>query len=341
MIGIFTRYRKADSTLAALAVARALERKGIGVSIYGTEWRARSVDLVYDNKIHDGKFFEWTKRLRHIIWLMPVDEYFIKVLKRRGVKNILYCSWLDITPFDQDVLPLYDQILMPSPIQVIRLRDKLSLDNVACMPYSPDLPITRPNQGKLSKIRLFMSLYGSQLKRVDLESLEMLSRLCEDFKSLHVTVACSKGLGVHAKNKLRLYGRRYPIRWTNKHNLSWQDHNLLMGEHNLTVWPARSDGFGIMGTTSLHMGVPVVAWGISPISEVLSGGRNSMLVSCDGMYDWISTPTVTSDYTEYEKVLRWLLDKPQMIQELTKHTQEKMFSRVSEFHKTLGVLIPE
>ena len=55
---------------------------------------------------------------------------------------------------------------------------------------------------------------------------------------------------------------------------------MLYGDHDLVLWPAEIEGFGLVGIESLYMGTPVIAYDIPPISGIITDGVNGMLVPC-------------------------------------------------------------
>ena len=56
---------------------------------------------------------------------------------------------------------------------------------------------------------------------------------------------------------------------------------LLYGAHDLVLWPAEIEGFGLVGIESLYMGTPVIAYDMPPMSDIIIDGVNGMLVPCD------------------------------------------------------------
>lgn len=343
MLAIVIRYRKHDCTLAALAVARYLDMSARRYTLIRLDWRAGSIDPAYDNKVHQIPFGKWLPKISHVLWTIPADEFYISYLREHKVRNTLYISWDQVERYDEKALSLYTHVLVPSLIQAMQLRDTFNIRNVAVLPYDSGLPHTLKldsNGRNDGKIRLFLSLYGLQLGRVDLASFFVLSSILKDVPNLHVTVGCSKGLAPFTKRDLIQLHKRFGPRWMNLWDCPWYEQAVQMGEHDLTIWPARWDGFGIVGSTSLAMGTPVVSWDVTPINEYLSAGRNSLLVPCDVEYNWLGMPKVKPDYEEFNRILRWLVSRPQDIAELRRHTAEKLESRRVDFRKGWDVVLP-
>jgi glycosyltransferase involved in cell wall biosynthesis len=342
MIGIVTRYRKQDATFAALAVARRMDATARPCSLFCYDWRVGSIDPTYDNRVRKCSFRQWLSKVKHIVWTAPVDGYFIDQAQRKGVRSTLYTSWDQLEQYDERVLHEYSHVIVPSAVQAMQLRDRFKLRNVAVLPYDCGMPHTDKSDSSRGdgRIRLFLSLYGTQLHRVDLSAILILAGLVNDFANVDVTVACSKGLALYMLRELKWLRKRHQDRWRNLWDCPWNEQVIEMAEHDLTVWPAKWDGFGLVGSTSLAMGTPVISWDVNPINEHLSSGRNSILVSCDVEYNWLGVPHVKPDYEEFDYVLRWLLQEPNALTELTKRTSAQLDERREDGSKGWDAILP-
>lgn len=338
MIGICTRYRKCDSTIAALAIAKHFDRIGRRYKLLPDDWRVPIVDKGFDNKVLRQSYSNWLKGLKHIIWTMPADNQFIELAHEQGIKSTLYTSWDQLEPFDEAVLDSFSQVLMPSIVQAMQLRTKFKLKSIGVLPYYCDMPITK-KKGNLDNIKIFISLYGNQVKRVELQALTMLAQILNDNSKTTLTIATSKGLAPYTIKDLKALSKKFTSRLRIIDCL-WHEHVIEMGNHDLTIWPCKFDGMGLVGISSLYMGTPVIAWDINPVNEYLSPGRNSLLVSCNVEYDWIGMPRAVTDYNEFSRILRWLLDRPDALIELRKHTAERIEEMRTDFKKGLQAILP-
>jgi glycosyltransferase involved in cell wall biosynthesis len=340
MISIVTRYRKHDCTLAALAIARHFEDMTRRYALISYDWRTGFVDPAYDNKVRHTAFQRLLTKTKHFVWTAPVDNYFIETAQKHGIRSTLYTSWDQLEPYDEKVIGEYTHVLVPSLVQAMQLRDRFKLRNVAVLPYDGGLPHTIKSTFCDSRIRLYLSLYGAQLHRVDFSAIILLSHLVRDMPNVHVTIGCCKGLAQYTKREIKLLAKMYPDRWRVLWNCSWPQQAIEMGQHDLTIWPARWDGLGLVGITSLTMGTPVIAWDVTPMNEYLSAGRNSILVPVPVQYNWIGMPVAQPDYTEFDRILRWLITQPDMLTELKQHTNEQLPGRREDFQKGWNAILP-
>ena len=341
MIGICTRYRKADCTLAAFSIARHLDAQGRPFAFNCFDRRACCVDPAYDNRVHRQSFSKWSAHLEQAIWTSPVDTYFVEAARKRKLHTTLYTSWDQLGMYDNNAISAYTHVLVPSLLQAIQLRDKFNTKNVAVLPYDSGLPITyKQSNVSPGEIHLFISLYGAQLRRVPLSAIIMLSEIVRDMPNVHVTIACSKGLALYTKQELATFEHMYGKRWNVLHDCPWYKQAVLMGDHDLVVWPTQMDGLGIVGSTALSVGTPVIAWDAPPMNEFLSAGRNAILVSCEVTYNWLGMPVVKPNYVEFDRTLRWLLHEPSALNTLRKYTAERLTTRRQDYEKGWNVVLP-
>lgn len=341
MLTICTRYRKSDATISAIAVASRLHDLARRHSIISYDLRANTVDATYDNKVRASNFHAWLPKTSHIIWTAPVDNYFIDTARREGIRSTLYTSWDQVEPYDEKVIGDYTHVLVPTPYQAIKLRDHFKLRNIAVLPFDSGIPITsKPACDADGFIRLFISLYGSQLRRIDVSAIIMLANILRDTPNVAITIGCCKGLAKYTSQTLKDVQRKYPKRWNVLWDCPWASQVIEMGMHDLTVWPARWDGFGLVGISSLMMGTPVIAWNVIPMNEHLIAGRNAVLVETESEPNWLGMPLVQPDYNEFDRVLRWVLDRPEVLAELKRHTAEGLESRRDDFRKGWNAVLP-
>ncbi len=340
MIGIITKYNKHESTFAAIAVAKYLRNMGREYCFVSYDGKPERIDSRYDNKIVVEPFRVWLNKVKYAIWTSPADAYFIREARKKGVRSILYTSWDQIEPYDESVFEAFSQILMPTKQQVKCIREEFKLKNVSLLPYDCGLPITKKLNKTSSSTKLFLSLYGSQLKRIDLTIVYILSSIIRNNPHVSVTIACSTGLSLHTRKVLKRYSKEFGDKWNVKYRTEWANQEIEMINHDLVVWPARWDGFGVVGNTALSMGVPVLAWDVPPISEHLIAGRNAILVPCEKEKDWLGMPVVQPDYAGFAKILQAAVNDKAALQSLSKNTHERVAKIHDEFRNTLESLLP-
>lgn len=341
MIGFCTKYRKHDATIATTTLLRHLDKTGQPIHPFTTEWKTPKIDPAFDNRVLSGDFNKLTKRLRQLCWTMPASMYQLRVTAECAIKNIIYIGWDQADRTIESAKSYYRYVLVPTQRQGERLKERLKVDNIAILTYSPPLPITKKTRNaEYDKTKLFMSLYGSQLRRCDMAAVVILGNVVRDNPHVYVTVSASKGLARPVVLRLKELGESFGARWKVKLDEPWSAHVLEMGRSDLTVWPARWDGYGQIGLSSLHMGTPVVSWDAYPFKEHLSQGRNAILVSCDVETDWRGVDFVRPNYREFERILNWLVTDKEALTELRRHTHEKLEENKALFVAGMAKLFP-
>lgn len=341
MIGINTVYRTHDATIVATTLARKLKEAGKRFSIHTNDWRSQEVDHAFDQGVHTGKFKAWLKNLSHIVWTEPAPDYLLYYSIQAKIKNSLYTSWDQLEQYDVETVQGYNYILLPTSEQAINLRERFEIKHAASLPYDPYLPITKKyTNNECDKLKLFICLYGSQLRRLDLASVLMLAEILEKYDHVHVTIAAANGVSTRVLKILNSLKEMFDERWQVLVHKTWSEVTMMIGNHDLTIWPTGFDGIGIVGLTSLYMGTPVVAWNAAPMNEYLIEGRNSVLVKCETETNWLGMPIVKPDTDEFVKTLSWLIEHPESIAELRKHTYEKLFERRKEANKGWNIILP-
>jgi glycosyltransferase involved in cell wall biosynthesis len=343
MISICTKYRRCDATHAAIAIKKHLDSIGIKSTLLHYDWRAPTVDPAFDSRVHRIVLRRWLRGIRHTVWTSPIDGYFIETMRRKkNIRSTLFTSWEQLEPYDEKALDSYQHVLVPTMAQAALLQERLKLKNIAVLPYKCGYPIIkRKDLIEPGKLHICMSLYGNQLKRIDLASVLLFADIVKDFKHVFMEIICSKGLSPITVRELNRFQKKLRERWKLTAGATWWDHAQGMARADLTIWPAKWDGMGLAGLTSLHMGTPVIAWDVPPMSEYLSAGRNALLVSCGTEPNWMGIPHALPNHAEFDRVVRWLIGNPAMLKELQQRTHEKLEEFDGEFERGLDNILPD
>ncbi len=202
------------------------------------------------------------------------------------------------------------------------------------LPLYPHIPITKKHSNvEQHKVKLLLSLYGDQIQKVDSGVIASLISVAAKVLNVEVTVLACKRLNKHTSKIIKDAGKNLGTRWVVRNTEDWKTIAVEMCKHDLVIWTSWSDGLGIIPTLSLCMGTPVVSWQAKPMNEYLLGGRNAILVNCEYQEDWVGMPIVTPNYKEFTRVLTWLVNNPQGMSELRRHTHEGLEENKQRFNK--------
>jgi len=323
MISVCASYQQSDQLFAAVAIADRLWRDGRKFVFLRRYWSAKSIFPEWDNQIKRGAFFDvgpYTDNL--VIWTEPVDAKWLAFAAENHIYNYLYTSYdqlhlLAISPH----LDQYARIIAPSVSQANLIAGRHNLKTLAAIPYTPSLPATHKRslvQG--GRVRLFISLSGSQLGRVELKAFSVLLGVCEANPNVDLTVATSGGLSRKSKVCLAALQDFLGKRCTTLKSRSWHDQVIAMAESDLTVWLPLHDGLGLVGLTSIYVGTPVVSWDVPPINEFLNNGADSILVKCGVSCNQNGRPGVRPNYDDLAEAITTLVREPKFLSALRRNT---------------------
>jgi hypothetical protein len=362
-VGLCVRYQKHDATFAALSVASFLKLKGIPFDIRAVRWRARHVDPDWDQRVAGGTrnfhrralnrkkrghkqtwrtFQQWVLRHPQILWTEPPQDKELFFALRHGRHTVLWTSWDRIRAEDDWALNMADVIAVPTEEQKNLVRRRWKIKDVCVIPWDPLLPVTRKRVvAKSGLVRVFMSIYGSQLDRVGLGSVMALSRTIHKCPNVRATIACSKGLSAFTRREFRALKKVHGDRMTFISDCPWHEQVMAMSHHDLTFWPTLADGIGLVGLTSLYMGTPVLAFNIPPVSEILTAGVNSVLLPCKKEVDWAGVSHAAPDHKKLEGALRDLCTDVNRLAELTAQTHKTLTQNREAFLTGMAKVLPE
>jgi len=320
MIGVCTHYRHNEITHAALSVMRYLDERGRKASLLNYDWRLSRVNPAYDNRV--TPLWRNLNNLQQMVWTYPDGL-------RDDCINTLFTSWENIQPHHGRLLPFYDHVVIPTAVQAVNIRDTFSLENIAILPFSCGYPICKQLDKTYDCINLFV--YGNQ---VDAITLHMLSSIIQDLPHVNVHVGFTRKPNRNIKKLVKQFKHVNYI-------CQWHDIVAMMSNADLTIWPARAGGMGVIGLTSLHVGTPVIAWDAAPFNEHLCGGRNAILVKCAIETNWLGMQHVVPNYIALDRTIRAIVQQPKLLVELHKHTHEKLYEWDNEFVKGLDNILVE
>lgn len=311
MIKICTKYRKSDSTLTAIGIHDLYSSLGNKVEIYAYSWRAKHVNTFLDNKIKKAIFDTLINNTKIIIWTVPVDSIYIEEAKQENIKNIFYTSWEDLEPYYENVLFRFNKVIVPTPLQALKFKEKFKLKNITVIPYYCHLPITHQPQLHIKNhIKLCLPLYGIHLKRIDTSIITILINLLIRADNVSVSFIYDNGLTSYTSRLIKKYKARFGDRINIYKKLDWDEQLLTIAEHDLVIYPAKFDGFCTLINSSLKLGVPVVTWNVSPMNEFIHNNENGILIDCGKEENWLGLEKSLPNYGKLEETLINIIRNP-------------------------------
>lgn len=332
-VGIHCYYGRYDATYAVLQAARIALELGHDVVILPRE-KAAAVHPVWDRYVVRGKLplWEWLKGdLDYLICAEPLALETVNFARQHGVRCYLVCLWDELDQQSIVCLPAFDQVVFPSRRACRLVRDKTDCPNLVWVPWDIGVPVTRnPYDLDPQRVGLIWPLAGSQPFRQEPKFLSVVEQVLQKCSNAFFTVIYSDLPAVGQRDLKRLVqladGRLEVMK-----GLSWDKQQYLYGRHDLTIWPSLSEGLGLVGLGSLHMGTPVIAWDHPLVGEVVKDRTNGILVPCELEYNWLDVPYVKPDYKMFTRYLSDLLREPHQLELLRYGTTTGLLDRRERF----------
>jgi glycosyltransferase involved in cell wall biosynthesis len=112
---------------------------------------------------------------------------------------------------------------------------------------------------------------------------------------------------------------------------------LLSGSHDIVLWPAEIEGFGLVGVESIYMGTPIIAYDVPPMSDIVIDGINGVLVPCK--HGGAANNIVFAEPNAYNFIDKSVDAINNKLVELNKHTKTGKKSKRSKFNSAWKKII--
>ncbi len=312
MVGIVMKYCQNDATLVGLTIADHLTNLAIPFRLLRYGIRARSIDKHYDNRLFKLPRQDWLENIKCLIWTTHIDEHIVFALAQEGIINVIYAGWDQLRDVDLASFFIYDSVLLPFKAERRLIRENTKAATLVHLPYSPALPIIKKQDLiESKKVKLFISLYGNQLKNTEIAALQLLGGLARKYKHVSVTVAYCTKLSKQANKVCNKFRKDLGPRFKLKRICDWKEHIKELAEHDLTIIAAKKDNFGISGLTSLHYGTPIVCWKVEGYTDYIN--RNGILIDCETILDEDEIQVAIPNYDKLRAMLQTIVNEPKLL----------------------------
>jgi hypothetical protein len=318
---IYTKWRRSDPTFAAISVATLFERMGCDFEIIPAWWRTKTVDMRWDHKVSkvpedSAKLLGQLKTKQLLVWTEPPPPNFVSwlIFHRIPIINVLYTAWDSVSKEDEMAVGIMDHVFVPTDLQADVLRKRWSHPRVAAVPYNCWLPpVLKHKFHQRGELHLFLSTFGNQLHRMDLNAIAAIVEVMQRNKYVHCTIAGSRGMSRRVTWAFRALIRSMSPRMKYYDDCPWHEQQVLMSHADLTVWPACVDGHGIIPRTSLCLGTPVIGFNFHPANVYVRDQINGMLTKCGVTHSRYGADIAEPDWTDFEVGLEYLVTHPDVL----------------------------
>lgn len=333
-IGIYTHYAQCDQTYFATRLADFLHEKGFDFSIYADNQPAK-LKLKYDNQIvHKTKqsFTSWAKDKSAIVWThIPRIEQ-INYAKRNNALTVLVPMWQELNPPFRKAARQADHIIALSTECRELFFSVYKFKKTTLIPFDTGLPVTK-KEGNINhrKIKLLLPWFDRNAKCTQSAFLDYLAYLITRMPEAYLTVCISSSKFSPAIAKFFQRLGEKTGRVTLKRNVAVSARPGLFSSHDLTVFPAECDNFGVCNLMSITCGTPVVSFAVSPQTDFVYPDANGTLVKTKIDFDENGVPHAAPDYEKFSTVLQTLIAEPHHIDNMNKKINYNLNSRRKSF----------
>lgn len=342
-IGFVLQYRRSDVVYAAMRLADFFRRLGHEVSVFsiGPSRRVPRLNPDWDHMVVPEalmSFQAWVEDIHVAVFPLPVGPPTIAAANRAGCKTISLVPWDWLPRHPGEGLRISDTVVAPYQAAANLVRDEYQLDNVVHIPWDCGLPLTRKANEDLAgdRARVLFPVHCSQAERTWPEvvaalAVKVVERCPWVDATISITPKTMQASSLSAVRRVAAPATRGGTVTVLEDPTGWTHTPLVYGRHDLTVWAAELEGFGLTGLESLCMGTPVVAYDVAPMSELIKDGENGRLIPCDLRWSANRVPHARPDWAALQETVTNLLNLRTGINDLRRHTRLNLMVRREKF----------
>lgn len=334
-VGIYTHYAQCDQTYFAIRLMQLMHKLGIEFDIY-SDGPPGKLGVPYDRAVVTRniiKFTDWAKKQKVIVWTHVPRIEQINYAKRRGIRTVIVPMWQElVTPF-RKTMQAADVVVSQCAECQSLFTEIYKIKSAQLIPFDTGLPITKKTaQIDERKIKLFLPWFDRNAKCASGQFISVLKFILERMQEAHLTVAItpSKFSPSIAKCFSNMK-RKCKDRITVLRSVPFTKRPQLYTNHDLTLFPAECDNYGLCALTSLTMGTPVLSTAISPQIDFLFPDNNAELISTKLDYDENGVVHALPDYEKFGYAIQEMVAEPRHIQKLNSKTNYNLSSRRKAF----------
>lgn len=319
----------------AVRLAQLLHKLGIQFDIYSDHTPGK-LGIPYDRAVITRdviRFTDWAKKQKVIVWTHVPRIEQINYAKRRGIRTVIAPMWQELVPPYRKTMQAADLVISQCTECHSLFSEVYKIKSAELIPFDTGLPITKKNaQIDERNIKVFLPWFDRNARCSGGQFISVLRFLIEHMREARLTVAItpsrfSPSIAKFFVNMKKNCGDRITL----LRGVSYMKRPQLYAAHDITVFPAECDNFGLCALTSLTMGTPVLSTAISPQIDFLYPDNNAELIATKLDYDENGVVHALPDYEKFGYALQELIAEPRHIQKLNGKTNYNLNSRRKAF----------
>lgn len=334
-VGVYTHYARCDQAYFALRLAAFLQARGVEFSLYSGNQPAK-LRTGFDNAVRcrpKTSFTEWAKTHSTVVWTHVPRLEQLSYAKRHGITTVLVPMWQELAaPFKKAIRQADHVVALTNECRELFAKI-YKFKNVTLIPFDAGLPIVKKTRDVDQKnIRLLLPWFDRNARCTDSEFLAHLEYLLVRMPEARLTVCISSSKFSPAVAKFfQRLGKKTGGRVTLLRNVGLAARPQIFADHDLTMFPAECDNYGLCNLTSINCGTPVLAFAVSPQTDFVYQDSNGLLVKTKIDYDENGVPHAVPKYERFAAALQAFIAEPWHIDNMNKKINYNLNSRRKSF----------
>ena len=301
-LGIYAPYDRGGITAGALRLAGLAQSLSFSVSYLVSMNRGLKIHPYWDGRVLTAKkesIQGWINKSLICVWFLPDYRFYRGAIEGCNKRtHILVPSWHNFSPGCS--LAGYDRIICTSVAAARAFYAHTPAghpamgrrDGVEFTRWTSGVgPMRREGLVKSGRIRVFVPVGSRTLKEHGADLLAVIDTLLATHEHVEITLSRTRpGNKLMQQRNSRLL-RDYPGRFRECCRLSADEQLSHIHEHDWMWIPDTQSENGLPAQQAVSCGVPVIAWSLPPLTEVVKHGWTGKLVYCDHSTNWIGAPT--------------------------------------------------
>ncbi len=334
-VGIYTHYAHCDQAYFCVRLVDFLRSYGIEFDIYSDTVPGK-LRIPYDSAVTQRsliKYTDWAKKQTAIVWTHVPKVEQLNFANRHNKLTVLVPMWQELVPPFKKAMRRADTVVALSAECRELYSDIYNLKSVVHIGYDAGLPITKKESKVNGRcVKIFLPWFDRNAKCASSDFLSSLAYLLEHMPDAQLTVAIMSSRFSPAVAKFfQTLGTKTGGRVTLLRNVPFTKRATLYGDHDLTLFPAECDNFGLCGLTSINCGTPVLSFAVSPQLDYVYHNENGVLVKTKTDYDENGVPHAVPDYQPLIETLQTLIAEPWHLDNMNKRVNYNLASRRKMF----------
>lgn len=334
-IGIYTHYAHCDEAYFAIRLADFLRTQGVECSLYSDVAPSKMYTHYDRTVVHKKKksFTDWAKTCHTIVWTHPPKIDTLNFVRRADIRAIIVPMWQELVRPFRKVMQRADHVIALNSEARELFVKVYKFKNVTYIPFDSGLPTTKKTKPVDSKrVNIFLPWFDRNARCANGQFLNLLGYVIERMPDAQLTIAISSSRFAPSVAKFfQTLGRKTAGRVKLLRNVPLSKRPALYTAHDLTLFPAECDNYGVCSLMSLSCGTPVLSFALSPQIDFVYQDANGVLIKTRVDYDENGVPHAAPEYEKLITTLQAFVADSSLLDNLNRRVNYNLAARRKSF----------